>query len=72
MHTTFVIGNFNQLTSELVVLTALSIRAGNEFAEVAEGLHQASWIYLAWHFHYFCSSCVVRGLMLCSSTRVKG
>jgi len=49
MAVTFVIGNMNQLNSLSVFEAANSITSAlaNEFAEAAEGLHQASLIYLA-------------------------
>ena len=45
---TFVIGNFNQLDSLSLFQAANSITSAlaNEFAEAADGLHQASLIYL--------------------------
>ncbi|HUG22075.1 phosphate ABC transporter permease PstC [Piscinibacter sp.] len=48
MAITFVIGNFNQLNSLSLFEAANSITSAlaNEFAEAAEGLHQASLIYL--------------------------
>lgn len=48
MAVTFVIGNMNQLDSLSVFEAANSITSAlaNEFAEAAEGLHQASLIYL--------------------------
>jgi phosphate transport system permease protein len=48
MAVTFVIGNFNQLSSPSVFEAANSITSAlaNEFAEAGEGLHQASLIYL--------------------------
>ncbi|WP_407067982.1 phosphate ABC transporter permease subunit PstC [Leptothrix discophora] len=48
MAVTFVIGNMNQLNSLSVFEAANSITSAlaNEFAEAAEGLHQASLIYL--------------------------
>lgn len=48
MAVTFVIGNFNQLDSLSLFQAANSITSAlaNEFAEAAEGLHQASLIYL--------------------------
>jgi phosphate transport system permease protein len=48
MAVTFVIGNMNQLNSPSVFEAANSITSAlaNEFAEAAEGLHQASLIYL--------------------------
>jgi phosphate transport system permease protein len=48
MAVTFVIGNMNQLDSLSVFQAANSITSAlaNEFAEAAEGLHQASLIYL--------------------------
>ncbi|MBA2676668.1 MAG: phosphate ABC transporter permease subunit PstC [Ramlibacter sp.] len=48
MAVTFVIGNFNQLDSPSLFAAANSITSAlaNEFAEAADGLHQASLIYL--------------------------
>jgi phosphate transport system permease protein len=48
MAITFVIGNFNQLDSLSLFQAANSITSAlaNEFAEAAEGLHQASLMYL--------------------------
>jgi phosphate transport system permease protein len=48
MAVTFVIGNFNQLDSLSLFQAANSITSAlaNEFAEAAEGLHQASLMYL--------------------------
>ncbi len=48
MAVTFVIGNFNQLDSLSLFQAANSITSAlaNEFAEAAEGLHQAALIYL--------------------------
>lgn len=48
MAITFVIGNFNQLDSFSLFQAANSITSAlaNEFAEAAEGLHQASLMYL--------------------------
>jgi phosphate transport system permease protein len=48
MAITFVIGNFNQLDSLSLFQAANSITSAlaNEFAEAAEGLHQAALIYL--------------------------
>lgn len=48
MAVTFVIGNFNQLSSLSLFEAANSITSAlaNEFAEANEGLHQASLIYL--------------------------
>ena len=48
MAVTFVIGNFNQLDSLSLFQAANSITSAlaNEFAEAADGLHQASLIYL--------------------------
>ncbi len=48
MAVTFVIGNFNQLSSLSLFEAANSITSAlaNEFAEAGEGLHQASLIYL--------------------------
>ncbi len=48
MAVTFVIGNFNQLDSLSLFQAANSITSSlaNEFAEAAEGLHQAALIYL--------------------------
>ena len=48
MAVTFVIGNMNQLNSLSIFEAANSITSAlaNEFAEAAEGLHQASLIYL--------------------------
>ena len=48
MAVTFVIGNFNQLSSLSLFEAANSITSAlaNEFAEASEGLHQASLIYL--------------------------
>ncbi|MFM8737372.1 MAG: ABC transporter permease subunit, partial [Betaproteobacteria bacterium] len=48
MAVTFVIGNMNQLDSLSLFEAANSITSAlaNEFAEAAEGLHQASLIYL--------------------------
>ncbi len=48
MAVTFVIGNFNQLDSLSVFQAANSITSAlaNEFAEAAEGLHQAALMYL--------------------------
>ncbi len=48
MAVTFVIGNFNQLSSPSLFEAANSITSAlaNEFAEAGEGLHQASLIYL--------------------------
>lgn len=48
MAVTFVIGNFNQLDSFSLFQAANSITSAlaNEFAEAAEGLHQASLMYL--------------------------
>lgn len=48
MAVTFVIGNFNQLSSLSVFEAANSITSAlaNEFAEASAGLHQASLIYL--------------------------
>ena len=48
MAVTFVIGNTNQLNSLSVFEPANSISSAlaNEFAEAAQGLHQASLIYL--------------------------
>ncbi len=48
MAVTFVIGNMNQLDSVSLFAAANSITSAlaNEFAEAAEGLHQASLIYL--------------------------
>jgi phosphate transport system permease protein len=48
MAVTFVIGNFNQLSSPSLFEAANSISSAlaNEFAEAGEGLHQASLIYL--------------------------
>ena len=48
MAVTFVIGNFNQLSSLSMFEAANSIASAlaNEFAEANEGLHQASLIYL--------------------------
>jgi len=48
MAVTFVIGNFNQLDSLSLFAPANSITSAlaNEFAEAADGLHQASLIYL--------------------------
>jgi phosphate transport system permease protein len=48
MAVTFVIGNFNQLSSLSLFEAANSITSAlaNEFAEAAPGLHQASLIYL--------------------------
>ncbi|MFM8509146.1 MAG: phosphate ABC transporter permease subunit PstC, partial [Betaproteobacteria bacterium] len=48
MAVTFVIGNMNQLSSLSLFEAANSITSAlaNEFAEAAEGLHQASLIYL--------------------------
>jgi phosphate transport system permease protein len=48
MAVTFVIGNFNQLSSLSLFEAANSISSAlaNEFAEAGEGLHQASLIYL--------------------------
>ncbi|MEN9373711.1 MAG: hypothetical protein RIR79_1263 [Pseudomonadota bacterium] len=48
MAVTFVIGNFNQLDSISLFQAANSITSAlaNEFAEAAEGLHQASLMYL--------------------------
>ena len=48
MAITFVIGNFNQLESLSLFQAANSITSAlaNEFAEAAEGLHQAALIYL--------------------------
>lgn len=48
MAVTFVIGNFNQLSSMSLFEAANSITSAlaNEFAEASEGLHQASLIYL--------------------------
>ena len=48
MAVTFVIGNFNQLSSPSLFEPANSITSAlaNEFAEAAPGLHQASLIYL--------------------------
>jgi phosphate transport system permease protein len=49
MAVTFVIGNFNQLDSPSLFQAANSITSAlaNEFAEAANGLHQAALIYLA-------------------------
>lgn len=48
MAVTFVIGNFNQLDSVSLFQAANSITSAlaNEFAEAAEGLHQAALMYL--------------------------
>jgi phosphate transport system permease protein len=48
MAVTFVIGNFNQLDSLSLFQAANSITSAlaNEFAEAAEGLHQAALMYL--------------------------
>ena len=48
MAVTFVIGNFNQISSISLFEAANSITSAlaNEFAEAGEGLHQASLIYL--------------------------
>ncbi len=48
MAVTFVIGNFNQLDSLSLFAAANSITSAlaNEFAEAADGLHQAALIYL--------------------------
>jgi phosphate transport system permease protein len=48
MAVTFVIGNANQLSSLSLFEAANSISSAlaNEFAEAAQGLHQASLIYL--------------------------
>ena len=48
MAVTFVIGNFNQLSSPSLFEAANSITSAlaNEFAEAGEGLHQASLFYL--------------------------
>jgi len=48
MAVTFIIGNMNQLGSLSLFEPANSITSAlaNEFAEAAEGLHQASLIYL--------------------------
>jgi phosphate transport system permease protein len=48
MAVTFVIGNFNQLDSVSLFAAANSITSAlaNEFAEAADGLHQAALIYL--------------------------
>jgi phosphate transport system permease protein len=48
MAVTFVIGNFNQVSSLSLFEAANSITSAlaNEFAEASEGLHQASLIYL--------------------------
>jgi len=48
MAVTFVIGNTNQLNSLSLFEAANSISSAlaNEFAEAAQGLHQASLIYL--------------------------
>jgi len=48
MAVTFVIGNTNQLNSLSLFEAANSIASAlaNEFAEAAQGLHQASLIYL--------------------------
>lgn len=48
MAVTFVIGNFNQLDSVSLFQAANSITSAlaNEFAEAAQGLHQAALIYL--------------------------
>ena len=48
MAVTFVIGNFNQLDSPSLFAAANSITSAlaNEFAEAADGLHQAALIYL--------------------------
>jgi len=48
MAVTFVIGNFNQLDSLSLFTAANSITSAlaNEFAEAADGLHQAALIYL--------------------------
>ena len=48
MAVTFVIGNFNQLDSLSLFQAANSITSAlaNEFAEAADGLHQAALIYL--------------------------
>lgn len=48
MAVTFVIGNFNQISSLSLFEAANSITSAlaNEFAEASEGLHQASLIYL--------------------------
>jgi phosphate transport system permease protein len=48
MAVTFVIGNMNQLDSLSIFQAANSITSAlaNEFAEAADGLHQASLIYL--------------------------
>ena len=48
MAVTFVIGNTNQLNSLSLFEAANSITSvlANEFAEAAEGLHQASLMYL--------------------------
>jgi phosphate transport system permease protein len=50
MAVTFLIGNFNQLDSLSLFEPANSITSAlaNEFAEAAEGLHQASLMYLGW------------------------
>jgi phosphate transport system permease protein len=49
MAVTFVIGNFNQLDGFSLFAPANSITSAlaNEFAEAADGLHQAALIYLA-------------------------
>jgi phosphate transport system permease protein len=49
MAVTFVIGNNNQLDSFSLFQAASSITSAlaNEFAEAAEGLHQAALMYLA-------------------------
>ena len=60
MAVTFVIGNFNQLESLSLFEAANSITSAlaNEFAEAAEGLHQASLIYLGLVL-FFITFCVL-------------
>ncbi len=60
MAVTFVIGNFNQLSSLSLFEAANSITSAlaNEFAEAGAGLHQASLIYLALVL-FFITFCVL-------------